>query len=154
MQFSALIINGRKQALWKLSGSRSFFSTPFWLPRTMWANGISPTAHFVVTGLHVQLLWRFLCSALLLQCILYAHLIRLGNTYLYNFFTYRCVWFVHTGCTKLLLCVNKATKMLIVKCKRCKNYELIFTGQDMWRFWGSNKLPPDTFRWLQCIYLL
>lgn len=55
MQFSVLVINGKKQALLELSGPRCFFSTPFWLLRTMWANGISPTAHSVVSELHVQL---------------------------------------------------------------------------------------------------
>lgn len=81
-----LTINGKKQALWEFS-ARCFFSTPFWLLRTMWANGISPTVHSVVSGLHVQLsICSFLNFFMLYFSILYGHLIRRGNTHLYILF--------------------------------------------------------------------
>lgn len=110
MQFSVLIINGREQALWELSGSRCFFSTPFWVLRTMWASGTLATAHSVVSGLHVQLspcksFLDFLCSILLLKCILCGHLIRHGNNHLYILlYIQMCLMYAHRVPQVITLC--------------------------------------------------
>lgn len=127
--------------------------------RTMWANGTSPIAHSVVSGLHVQL---SACSFLNFFMFYFATEVYFVWTFNYTWkyppiypFLHTDVFGVYTQSAPSYYSVwIKLLQYITVKCKRCKDYELIFTDQDMWRFWGSNKLPPDACWWLQCIYLL